>query len=253
MSHFYFGARRFAPALVIFDKDGTLIDFNFMWRVWATELAARLEAAAGVPVTALLYETIGYDSARQVIIPGSPLAGHSMADLRRLMTQVAREAGLGELAAERAVKQSWFVPDPVALARPLTDLPRLLGELRSRNIKTAVATSDDRGSTLATLRALGIASLVNAVVTADDGLPNKPAPDMLLHLCRELGIAPARAMMMGDSLMDMEAARAAKLGLRVGVLSGVTPREQFDGHADEIVGDIGVLMQFARFSEAREL
>ncbi len=63
MSHFYFGARRFAPALVIFDKDGTLIDFNFMWRVWATELAARLEAAAGVPVTALLYETIGYDSA----------------------------------------------------------------------------------------------------------------------------------------------------------------------------------------------
>ena len=60
--------------LIVFDKDGTLIDFDAMWGAWAEDLAERLEAALGSPITSELHREIGYDAqavaalrARQVI------------------------------------------------------------------------------------------------------------------------------------------------------------------------------------------
>ena len=50
--------------------------------------------------------------------------------------------------------------------------------------KIAVATSEDRASTEATLSALAVTPLVDAMICADDGLPIKPEPDMVLHLCQ---------------------------------------------------------------------
>ena len=73
----------------------------------------------------------------------------------------------------------------------------------------AVATSDDRAPTEATLAGLDLAALVDAIVCADDGLPIKPAPDAFLHVCGLLGVAPERTAMVGDSVMDLQMARAA--------------------------------------------
>lgn len=241
MSLLRIGAREFSPALIIFDKDGTLIDFNFMWASWVTELAARLERAADVALASQLYAAMGYDTAHASVVAGSPLAAHSMADLYTLTAQVVQDVGLPREQAEQAAQEAWFVPDAVALARPLADLPRVFSSLRGRGILLAVATSDDRASTVMTLRAMGIASMVSALVSADDGLANKPAPDMLMHLCRALRIAPALSMMVGDAVADMEAARDAGIGTRVGVLSGLSPRELLEPHADIIVNSIGAL------------
>ncbi len=241
MSHLRIGSREFSPALIIFDKDGTLIDFNFMWARWITELAQRLERASNQNLAAALYAAMGYDASRQSVIAGSPLAAHSMAELRVLSAKVVCSIGVSRDDAERATGAAWFVPDPVALARPLADLPRVFSTLRAYGILTAIATSDDRASTLETLRALGIAPMVNALVSADDGLANKPAPDMLLHVCRELNVAPVASVMVGDAVADMQAARAAGIGLRVGVLSGVSTRELLGGEADVIVDSVGAL------------
>ncbi len=236
------GSLEFSPALVIFDKDGTLIDFNFMWASWVVELAQRLERAANVSLARDLFAAMGYDAVRHVVIAGSPLAAHSMANLFTLTAQIAHTAGLVPDAALRATNEAWFVPNPITMARPLADLPRLFSTLRARDILIGIATSDDRASTLETLRALGISEMVNALVSADDGLLNKPAPDMLLRVCEELSIAPSSALMIGDSVADMEAARAAGIGLRVGVLSGVSDENVLRESADVLVETIDALM-----------
>ena len=49
--------------LVVFDKDGTLIDFDAMWAGWVVGLAARLEAALGHPIRDELYVALGFDPA----------------------------------------------------------------------------------------------------------------------------------------------------------------------------------------------
>lgn len=235
------GSLQFSPALIIFDKDGTLIDFNFMWASWVVDLAQRLERACNLSLAAQLYDAMGYDASRHSVIAGSPLAAHSMANLFTLTARVAHEAGLAPDAALRATNDAWFVPDPISMARPLADLPKLFSALRARDILIGIATSDDRASSLETLRALGISEFVNALVSADDGLPNKPAPDMLLRVCEELDVSPAQSAMIGDSVADMQAAIAAGIGLRVGVLSGVSSQEELIPHADIIIANIEIL------------
>lgn len=234
--------REFSPALLIFDKDGTLIDFNAMWANWVTELASRLERASQICVGTELFAAMGFDAARHSVIAGSPLAAHSMASLRGLTLQVAHAAGLSDGSAERAVADAWFVPDPVKLARPVADLSRVFAALRAENILVGIATSDDRAPTLETLHAFGILSLVNALVSADDGLANKPAPDMLLRVCAELNVSPSASVMVGDGVADMQAGRAAGMGACIGVLSGLATRADLEPVADAVIENIEALV-----------
>jgi HAD superfamily hydrolase (TIGR01509 family) len=165
-----------------------------------------------------------------------------MAELRALTAELLRKEGLPGARAEAAAEQAWFIPDPVALARPLADLPGLFGALRARGMRIAVATTDDRAPTLATLAALGVAPLVDALACGDDGLPIKPAPDAILALCRELGIAPAQAAMVGDTAADLRMGRAAGVGRNVGVLSGVGTAELLAPLADVLLPSVAELL-----------
>src|SRR5579859_8241246 len=49
--------------LIIFDKDGTLIDFDAMWGGWVEALAARLETITGARLAQALFQSMGYDPA----------------------------------------------------------------------------------------------------------------------------------------------------------------------------------------------
>ncbi len=165
-----------------------------------------------------------------------------MAALHQLAVDILCDAGLGRESAVTLVAGTWDTPDPVRFARPLADLSRLFGTLSAEGVKTAVATSDDRAATLATLAGLGIAQYVAAVVGADDGLPTKPEPDMVLYLCRRLGIVPADSVVVGDSVADMMMGRAAGVGLTVAVLSGVGTREILAPFSDVVVPSVGELV-----------
>ena len=228
--------------LVVFDKDGPLIEFHAMWGGWVADLADRLEAAAGRPLRGELYRAIGFDGTTGRADPHGGLAAMPMAVLRRFAVDVVVEAGLARPAAEAAVGRAWHAPDPVALARPTADLGRLFAALRQAGTRVAVATSDDRDPTERTLAALGIAALVDATVCADDGLPVKPDPAMVLHLCASLGAAVARTAVVGDSASDMRMGRGAGAGLCIGVLSGTSTADELEPFADLVLPSVAELL-----------
>lgn len=231
------------PALIVFDKDGTLIDFESMWAGWMTELAHSLQTAAGAPVANALFTAMDFDPNTGQIDPTGELALTPMAGLQAICGSVLRAAGLPAHSAEQVVSSVWHLPDPVALARPITDLALLFGALRELGAKIAVATSDDRAPTETLLAALNVAPLVDAVICADDGVPIKPAPDMLLAVCRRLNVNCAQTVMVGDNLPDVQMGRAAGAGLVVGVLSGVGSRQMLASHADLLLPDVDGLLQ----------
>ncbi len=63
--------------LIIFDKDGTLIDFGSMWSGWAVTLAAGLERSTGRSLEGPLFAMLGYDPDAGVVMPGRRTRGHA--------------------------------------------------------------------------------------------------------------------------------------------------------------------------------
>lgn len=227
--------------LVVFDKDGTLIEFGAMWSGWARDLADHLRRATGLTIDQPLFEMLGFDPATGRVLPGGGLAATPMARLREQTSTVMVEAGLTVTVAEAALDEIWYAPDPVGLARPLADLDTLFARLRAGGRRIAVATSDDRDPTERTLAALGLDAWIEATVCADDGIEVKPSPEMVLHLCRALGVQPGRTAVVGDSLADLTMARSAGAGLVIGVLSGVDDADRLAPAADLILASVADL------------
>jgi phosphoglycolate phosphatase-like HAD superfamily hydrolase len=207
--------------LMIFDKDGTLIEFHLMWGGWVDGLADRLEGASGLALREGLYALLGVDLETGLVHAHGLLAATPMSRIREAVVAFLADSGAAPDRAEEAVDQAWDAPDPVALARPVTDLGALLARLRPRVGVFAVATSDDRDPTIRTLASLGIAGEFAGLACADDGFPNKPAPDPVLRLCDRLGVPPSRTAVVGDSPADLHMGRAAGVARTIAVLTGV--------------------------------
>jgi HAD superfamily hydrolase (TIGR01509 family) len=228
--------------VVVFDKDGTLISFEAMWVGWARELGGRLELATRRPVAGDVYATIGFDPTVDRVIPGGPLAVATMDGIRDLVGAVLRRWCPSVSAARRILAEAWYEPDPVATAVPLADLPALLEAIRATGRRIAVATTDDRRPTEATLAGLGLAALVDDVICGDDPGPTKPAPAALAAIAARLGVRVARMAMVGDTPADLRMAREA--GARsIGVTSGVTGAEELAPHADLVLESVAGLVQ----------
>ena len=224
--------------LVIFDKDGTIIEFGSMWSGWAVAIADALSPVVGRSVDEPLFAMLGYDPASGLVQPGGGLAATPMARLRERTHELLVAEGLSDAEADRALATAWHAPDPVGLARPLTDLPGLFADLHASGRRVAIATTDDRDPTERTLAALVLTDAVDALVCADDGVPVKPAPDMVLRLCAELDVPPARTAVVGDTAADLRMAREAGVGLVIGVLTGVGARSDLEPLADRVIATV---------------
>lgn len=86
-------------------------------------------------------------------------------------------------------------------------VPELFENLHQRGVRTAVVTNTQRA--LATLLVKRSGAAPRTIVGGGDAPRGKPAPDLLLVACERLSVLPAEAWMVGDSVYDKEAARAA--------------------------------------------
>ena len=237
-----------APRLVAFDKDGTLIAFDRLWHAWFARFMGALQAETSLDAATIqgVADTLGYDPATDVWDPLGPL---TLATTREIVVLTA-----GQLYhhQHRGWDEPWHwwkrprsTPAPHLnldeLIEPVGDVRGTLGRLQEVGITLAVVTTDNRAPTEHTLSRLGLLPFFAALVCGDDGLPNKPAPDMALEACRQVGIAPARAAMIGDTIADMHMARQAGYGWAIGVTSGALSGEVLAEHADLVIPDVNAI------------
>ncbi|MFJ3644897.1 beta-phosphoglucomutase family hydrolase [Streptomyces murinus] len=122
---------------------------------------------------------------------------------------------------------------------------RFLREVRAAGLACAVVSSSANARDV--LAAAGIADLfderVDGVVTRERRLRGKPAPDTYLEAARELSMEPGAAAVFEDALAGVEAGRAGRFGLVVGV-DRVGQAEQLQAHgADIVVRDLAELLE----------
>jgi HAD superfamily hydrolase (TIGR01509 family) len=107
----------------------------------------------------------------------------------------------------------------VQSVRPLPGAQRLLDHLTRNKIPWAIATSGKADVAKFNLDLLGVKPNSVPIITRDDVKRAKPDPDLFLAAAARLQVDIAAAVIIGDSIWDMLAARRAR-GLGVGVLSG---------------------------------
>ena len=238
------GERIHQVEAVVFDKDGTLIDFHHLWSGKArATVAALLERYPGHPELGdALFRSLGYDPAGRTTAADSPLAVSPMETLETVIAVVLYQAGIAWHPAQDAARET-FGEFARALPRrdqlkPIGDLPGLFETLKTAGIRIAVATSDDRAATLETLRLLGLTSRVDALVCGDDPLAAKPDPEGLHHLAEQLGVPTAAMLMVGDSVCDLQTGRNAGVACCVGVTSGTANAKRLAADADVVLDTV---------------
>jgi phosphoglycolate phosphatase len=237
----HFGSVPFEAGLVVLDKDGTLIDFE-MWNQLAATWVDRLVGDwGGEALRDDLCRNMGFDYEKRYSEPQGPMAIATTAQIMAIAAGTLYRHGMPWPQAEDRARWAFDTEAEIPLAsliQPAGDLPTLFRALKSAGVSVAVVTTDHRRETEETLQLLGIAGMVDYVLCGDDGVPAKPAPDMLLVTCAKMGVEPARAAVVGDTLGDLIMAERAGAGLRVGVLTGAGTRQVLAPHADVILESV---------------
>ncbi|HJV83751.1 phosphoglycolate phosphatase [Noviherbaspirillum sp.] len=94
-------------------------------------------------------------------------------------------------------------------ARPYPGVVDALERLRDMDLKLAVVTNKYHRFAIRLLRQFHMASLFDLVVGGDTLEARKPNPLPILHTCDSLGVPVTQALYIGDSPIDVEAAKAA--------------------------------------------
>jgi phosphoglycolate phosphatase-like HAD superfamily hydrolase len=236
--------KQFRAQAIIFDKDGTLIDFDVMWGRWVVYLAEQVRLVSGLNVHEALCLAMGYDDKTRKVLAQGKLASRPMSQLCQLTIEVVQSFGIGIRDAEGIVGKAWCIPDPILLAKPFTDTRELFSSLYNHGIQIAIATADDRAPTQAMIEAFDIEEFIATMVCADDGIISKPAPDMVFTICERLKLAPQNTMVIGDTASDLKMAHSAGAGLAVGVLSGVSSHKDLIPYAHLLIESIDELHDY---------
>ena len=225
---------------ILFDKDGTLVDFNATWLGVADFMA--MDASDGDRWKAdRLLAAAGFDFANRRFKPDSIFASGTNLDVVELwFPRLSNEDQM--LAVARFNEITSVKGSAMAVALP--GIVESLTALHRKSYLLGVATNDSTSGAEKTLLTLGVAQLFDAAYGYDAVANPKPAPDTILAFSDLTGLRPAQIAMVGDNRHDLEMARAGGCGLAVGVLSGTGTRESLSAIADVGLDSVADLPDF---------
>ncbi|MEM1232510.1 MAG: HAD family hydrolase [Pseudomonadota bacterium] len=218
---------------VVFDKDGTLFDFDATWTVWAGDTLRAL-GGGDAALTARLAETMEYDLEAGAFRPTSTLIAGTLGEQAEALLAHLPGEDLDSLTARMIDLASTVTQVEVLALRPF------LAGLRGQGLKLGVATNDAEASALAHLAAVDVAQSFDFIAGYDSGYGGKPGPGQLAAFAEAVGVAPERTLMVGDSTHDLDAARAAGM-IGVGVLTGPAAQATLEPHAAVVLPSIASL------------
>ena len=222
---------------ILFDKDGTLIDYRRTW-VPIHKKVALWAARGDAALAAELLRRHGQDPDGGAATAGSVLAAGSIYEIADAFAGDLGSRTPPDLAAaiDRIYREGG-----AKHAVPVDGAERTLAELAGRGFKLGVATNDTEGGLAASLARAGLLGRLDFTIGCDSGFGTKPDPRMVYAFCAAVGVDPGEVAMVGDAVHDLAMGRAAGVGLNVGVLGGTSAREDLAGTADLILAGIGEL------------
>lgn len=211
--------RSMAIRAALFDIDGTLVDSNYLH----VDAWSRAFDDIGHPVDSWrIHRSIGMDSEKLL----DALLGDADADTR-------------DRASDR---QSKHYASSIDRLRVFEGGRDLLRKLASRGITVVLATSAPETELKPLRSVLAIEDAIDVVTSSEDVGTAKPSPDIVQVALTRAGVEPSEAVMIGDSVWDVQAAGRAGVAC-IGVLSGGFSLEELrEAGAAAVYSDVADLL-----------
>ncbi|WAE41546.1 HAD family hydrolase [Staphylococcus pasteuri] len=213
---------------ILFDKDGTLIEFDKSWEKIGIRLVDKLLDTFPVHDKEVAHRQLGIMDDK--IVPDSVMGSGSLGEMIKSFDNItgqdtsewARNTSQ-ELVDSREPENNWIegVYDTIV-------------ELRKKGYKIGIVTSDTNKGATQFLEATQSTSLFDLVISTETHAEEKPNPKVLDPLFAAYNVKPEQVAIVGDTANDMKTAINAHLGLSIGVLTGIAKEEELH-EADVIV------------------
>jgi phosphoglycolate phosphatase len=221
---------------ILFDKDGTLVDFQRTWGPAVHDVMRHLTSGDSAA-----YEDLARASRfiekEQRFLPDSPLIGeptdvYGVPWAKTLGRPADAEffAEIDRLLREATTLHLTAIGDPKAV----------LTELAARKYRLGMITNDPEVTARLHAHKLGIDAILDRIIGCDSGFGAKPEPGPVLAFAQMVGVAPCDLVVIGDTVLDLEAARRAG-AVALGVLTGPAVAATLRPHADALIASYEAL------------
>jgi len=227
---------------ILFDKDGTLIEFNNFFGATYLRMLQQHFGHTHDEATALLVST-GYVPETGGCRGGSPMASETLSQIVRIWwPEMAEE----ERQLRRQFIDENFDREAMEDATALLPLGPVFEELKQAGFILGVATNDIEAAARSHMTQIGVVEHFHSLIGADSVQQPKPAGNMIKLFASETGLEPHQIAMVGDNAHDINEARAGGAGLAIGVLSGNSAHEDLAHIADHVIENVADLPSLLR-------
>ena len=216
---------------VIFDLDGTIVDFNIDYKALRAEVTQYL-IKNGLPHSTLTLN-------------------EGVFDMQAKMDIYMRNNGKKERDITKVRQTVLSIADKYEMesARTTTMIPgalETLKSLRRGGLKIALFTVSGKNRTNYILRSFQLENLFDVVITREEAAAIKPDPAHLEVALTALGVKPMDVIVVGDSVKDVECAQEKNV-IAIGVLTGTSSIKELiragASHVLSSINDLPTLIQ----------
>lgn len=230
---------------ILFDKDGTLLDYARTW-VPVNHKLGRIAAGGDAALARTLLLATGMDPDTGAVTPDSLLAAGNTVEIVDGLIAAGSPLPRPQLVAEL----DQLFANTAEFAVPVADLGAVFCRLHEAGYHLGVASSDNERSIRETARRFGFESYLDYVAGYDSGYGIKPEPGMVLGFCEKAGLQPHEVAVVGDNNHDLHMGRSAGAGMTVAVLTGTGSRQSLAAASDHCLDDITGLFDVLRLPES---
>lgn len=233
--------------LVIFDKDGTLIELNPYW-VKVTYMRAETIAnyfKLNEENVQDLASVMGVDTLTNKLKECGPVGVKKREVVMKAAEDYLMSLGYNNTrdpcaaAFEEVDRISLTIFDKLVHAIPGTE--RLLKELHENGCKIAIATSDRTNRARLAMKHLNFLQYIDIIVGADCIASPKPDPETVSFILEKLNCHHMNTVVVGDTDVDMELGVRSGVKACIGVFSGTAPKEVLIQKTPYVINNIGLI------------
>ena len=226
---------------ILFDKDGTLLDFEQTWRpVWN-----KTEEQLGIILQISEREMREIRERLGILEDGftsdSIYVAGTLLDYAQIISKVSQKELSTVLEVLNAIYKD-FVESKKLHIVPIGNPKEIMTYLKQKGYKLGIVTADNLLNTEYFVKETGLEALIDFIASDDGYYQMKPHPHMLEAFCMKMGLERQEVAVVGDTLKDMKFGKHNQMGQSIYVTSSYPNAEAME-LADHVIKHIGDLIE----------